>query len=186
MITPQELESKDFSLSVRGYNRDEIDTFLDLLQKDYEYLYIDNASLKSKLNILAEKIEEYKKIEESLRNALISAQNISESMIEGAKQKAELIITEAQLKSDKVISGINTQIYKEKQKLEETKRENEIFAAKIISMYSSQTKLIENIQRECIIDKKEEITSDSIMESIEKKIEEDRIKINELPIEILD
>ncbi|MGB9552746.1 MAG: DivIVA domain-containing protein, partial [bacterium] len=59
-ITPLDLSRKEFSLSFRGYNRQEVDEFLSALSSDYESLYRENASLKEELSSLSQKLEEYR------------------------------------------------------------------------------------------------------------------------------
>ncbi|MGI6030697.1 MAG: DivIVA domain-containing protein [Eubacteriales bacterium] len=144
MITPQELETKEFGVSFRGYDKDEIDDFLDALQKDYEHLYKENANLKSKMAVLVAKIDEYKEMEESLRNALLTAQKMGENMMDDAKSKSELIVNEARLKAERILGSMNTQLVSERQKLEAAKRENEIFKARISSLYQAQIRILEN------------------------------------------
>lgn len=144
MITPQELETKEFGVSFRGYDKDEIDDFLDALQKDYEHLYKENGTMKSKMAVLVAKIDEYKEMEESLRNALLTAQKMGETMMEDAKSKSDLIVKEAQVKAERILSSMNSQLVAERQKLEAAKRENEIFKARISSLYQAQIRILEN------------------------------------------
>lgn len=152
MITPQELETKEFGVSFRGYDKDEIDDFLDALQKDYEKLYKENASMKSKMAVLVSKIDEYKDVEESLRNALLTAQKMGENMISDAKSKSELLVNEAQMKAERILTNLNNQIAAERQKLEDAKRENEVFRARLCSLYQAQIKLLENMADRSVID----------------------------------
>ncbi len=152
MITPQELETKEFGVSFRGYDKDEIDDFLDALQKDYEKLYKENSSMKSKMAVLVSKIDEYKEVEESLRNALLTAQKMGENMVSDAKAKSELLVNEAQMKAERILTNLNNQIAAERQKLEDAKRENEVFRARLCSLYQAQIKLLENMADRSVID----------------------------------
>lgn len=152
MITPQELETKEFGVSFRGYDKDEIDDFLDALQKDYEKLYTENASMKNKMVVLVSKIDEYKDVEESLRNALLTAQKMGENMISDAKSKSELMVNEAQMKAERILTNLNNQIAAERKKLEDAKRENEVFRARLCSLYQAQIKLLENMTDRSVID----------------------------------
>lgn len=152
MITPQELETKEFGVSFRGYDKDEIDDFLDNLQKDYEKLYKENGSLKSKMAVLVSKIDEYREVEESLRNALLTAQKMGENLVSDAKAKSELMVNEAQMKAERILTNLNNQIAAERQKLEDAKRENEVFRARLCSLYQAQIKLLENMVDRSVID----------------------------------
>jgi cell division initiation protein len=145
MLTPYDIETRTFERKMRGYNADEVNEFMKLVLQDYEKLYKENANLKSKMTVLVEKIEEYKKIEGSLRNALVSAQKMGETMVKDANTKAELILNEAGIKAERLINSLNIQVYKEKQKLEEARRDNQLFRAKLIGMYKTQMNLLEGI-----------------------------------------
>ena len=74
MFTPQEVSEKTFpktSALTAGYNMAAVDEFLDPLTEDYTALYKENAALKAKLKVLAEKIEEYRSTEDAMRTTLV-------------------------------------------------------------------------------------------------------------------
>ena len=62
VITSMDINNKEFKKSLRGYDCDEVDEFLDKVSEDYEILYRDNSSLKEKLELLEEKLKHYSKI----------------------------------------------------------------------------------------------------------------------------
>ncbi len=119
MITPQEIEIKVFDkVLFGGYRVSDVQEFVALVLKDYEELYKENAVLKNKIGVLVDKIEEYKELETSLRNALLSAQKMGESMIKEAGTRSEFMLTEAQIKAERLLNNVNMQIFKEKQHYE--------------------------------------------------------------------
>ena len=82
MLTPQEAESHVFpKASFGGYNMLQVDAFLDSLIEDYRTLYQENASLKSKMKVLVEKVEEYRATEDAMRMTLHSAQKMADAMV---------------------------------------------------------------------------------------------------------
>lgn len=93
MLTPQEAESHVFpKSSFGGYNMLQVDTFLDSLIEDYRTLYQENASLKNKMKVLVDKVEEYRATEDAMRMTLHSAQKMADAMIkEGEAQKQAAI-----------------------------------------------------------------------------------------------
>ena len=93
MLTPQEAESHVFpKSSFGGYNMLQVDTFFDSLIEDYRTLYQENASLKSKMKVLVDKVEEYRATEDAMRMTLHSAQKMADAMIkEGEAQKQAAI-----------------------------------------------------------------------------------------------
>ena len=103
MLTPQEVSEHAFAKAgFGGYNMAMVDEFLDQLTVDYTALYKENASLKVKMKVLADSLEEYRSTEKGMRRALLAAQQAADEMVkEAEKRKAELIRAaeaEAQLK----------------------------------------------------------------------------------------
>ena len=76
MLTPQQIQDISFEKALfGGYDMDSVDDILEPLTEDYVTLYKENSVLKSKMRILVEKLEEYRKQEASMQNALLAAQN---------------------------------------------------------------------------------------------------------------
>ena len=97
MMTPQEAEARVFTkASFGGYNIQQVDNFLDTLLEDYGMLYQENASLKSKMKLLVDKIEEYRATEDAMRRALHSAQQMADEMIKEGEAKRDAAIASAQ------------------------------------------------------------------------------------------
>lgn len=96
MITPQEVEEHAFSkASFGGYNMGQVDEFLDLLTGDYTTLYKENAALKAKMKVLADKVEEYRATEDSMRKTLLTVQKASDQIMAEAEQERDRMLTEA-------------------------------------------------------------------------------------------
>ena len=88
MLTPQEVSERAFpKASFGGYNMTQVDEFLDVLTEDYSAQYSENAVLKSKMKVLADKVEEYRSTEESMRKALLTAQRLADDMVREAEAK---------------------------------------------------------------------------------------------------
>ena len=80
MMTPQEVANCTFAKAVMGGdNMASVDDFLDKLTEDYAALYKENAALKSKLKVVADKLEEYREVEDAMRSTLLTAQKMASS-----------------------------------------------------------------------------------------------------------
>lgn len=96
MMTPQEVSEHAFAkASFGGYNMAMVDEFLDLLTEDYTTLYKENATLKAKMKVLVEKVEEYRSTEDAMRKALLTAQKMADDMLSEAEEKKQAIIAAA-------------------------------------------------------------------------------------------
>ena len=106
MFTPQEVSEKTFPKSSSfssGYDLAAVDEFLDTLTEDYTALYKENAALKAKLKILAEKLEEYRATEDTMRSMLLAAQKMAASMTDEAKEKSEKLLAEARSQQEQIL-----------------------------------------------------------------------------------
>ena len=75
MLTPQDVTNREFDKAVfGGYDIASVDKFLEEIFQDYSALYRDNATLKSKLKVLVDKVEEYRNTEDAMHLALLTAQ----------------------------------------------------------------------------------------------------------------
>lgn len=101
MFTPQEVSDKSFpKASFGGYQMTAVDDFLDGLTEDYTTLYKENATLKAKLKVLAEKVEEYRATEEAMRSTLLAAQRMAAQMVQEAQAKKEQMLEQARLENE--------------------------------------------------------------------------------------
>ena len=100
MITPLDIENKQFSKSMRGFNIDEVDEFLDEIIIDLQKIMDENAKLKNEVQSLNQELTKYKKSETSMMNTLESAKKLMNDISESAERRAEIIIKNAQLDAE--------------------------------------------------------------------------------------
>ena len=97
MLTPQEVEERVFPKAKKaGYDMQDVDNFLDQLTADYTELYKENAVLKRKMKVLADKITEYQETEGAMRATLLAAQQMANELVEEAKAKRAKILEETE------------------------------------------------------------------------------------------
>ena len=106
MFTPQEVSEKAFpKASFGGYNMSSVDEFLDTLTEDYTALYKENATLKAKLKVLAEKMEEYRATEDAMRSTLLAAQRMAAQMVQEAQTEKDKVLADAQAEAAKILEA---------------------------------------------------------------------------------
>ena len=98
------ISSKSFTEAMRGYKKEEVDEFLEEVSQEYAKLKSINSELEKKLEVLADKIREYREDEDALKEALLGAQKQGRHVVEEAKEKAKNMIDEAQEKCDNMIA----------------------------------------------------------------------------------
>ena len=96
MFTPQQIDQISFGKATfGGYNMDDVDEFLEPLCEDYITLYKENALLKSKMRVLVGKLEEYRKNEAAMKEAVASAKKTCDKMVHEAEVKCEQMLKSA-------------------------------------------------------------------------------------------
>ena len=97
MMTPQEVAGAAFAkAAIGGYNMAAVDAFLDKLTEDYSALYKENSTLKAKMKVLVDKVDEYRQVDDSMRGALLAAQKMAQEMVSEAEAKRDSLLAEAE------------------------------------------------------------------------------------------
>ena len=117
MLTPIDIQNQDFAVKLRGYDADEVDDFLDLIGADYEKLYKENIELRDKVTSLKNELEHYKQMEQTLQQSIMLAQKAAEDIEKNAAQKADVIMSEAQTKSQDAVRITEEELAKKRNEL---------------------------------------------------------------------
>lgn len=111
-ITPLDIQQKQFPVKFRGFDEEEVDSFLELIREEMEELLRENASMREESKRLEKQLKEYKNIESTLKDTLIATQQMVEDYKNTAKKDAELIIKEAELKAEEIIKNAQEKVIK--------------------------------------------------------------------------
>ncbi|MBS4539718.1 DivIVA domain-containing protein [Clostridium sp. D2Q-11] len=145
MLTPLDIQNKEFGKGVRGYNIKEVETFLDEIIADYEKLYKENIELKDKMALLNDQLKHYTSIEETLQNTLVVAQKTAEEVNMNAKAKYDNMIKEAEMKAKDIIDSANKEVISINQEYEDSKKEMLLFKMKFKTLLRSQLEMSEEL-----------------------------------------
>lgn len=142
MLTPLDIENKKFGRSLKGYNVEEVDEFLDELTVQYEKLYKENAELKEQVESSKKDLEHYRSVERTLQNTLVMAQTTAEDIKKMAQQQADQIVEEANMNAKKAVEELDRQEFELRVKLEEKKKDYELFKSKMERFLLSQLEML--------------------------------------------
>lgn len=113
MLTPDQIKSKEFHTTGKSsYKAEEVDEFLEEIHASYDQMFRENGNIIKKISILANKVEEYKKDEDSLRQALLSAQKLADRIVAEAKENSAKELSKAKEKAEKAVAEANAQAKK--------------------------------------------------------------------------
>jgi len=142
-ISPIEIRQQEFTKKMRGYDPDEVQSFLETLADEIQKLNEDNESLTSEVESLTEQINEYKKIEKNLQDTLLNAQESSAKSMEATKKQAGLMIREAELKASQIIEKARESTNDIRNAVVNLREEKDLILAKLKAIVSSQANLLE-------------------------------------------
>ena len=143
MFTPNELENVTFKSGVMGFDKNEVNDFLNAITLDYEKLYKENIALKDKNTLLSDAIKEYKSMESALRDTVVSAHSVSDDIKKNAYKEAENILKEARNKCDEMINETNKLLNETKLETENLKQQYSIYRSKVKALINSQLELLD-------------------------------------------
>lgn len=143
------IRNVDFDIVRRGYNKEDVDDYLrnvaacmdeltaerDALKAEVEAAGDVQRSLESKMLVLAQKVEEYRGEEDTLKTALINAQRMGETVVHEAKQKADNLVREATGTAQLLREQAEEEIARERLTLERLQAQVARFKATILNLY---------------------------------------------------
>lgn len=156
MITAKDIQKKKFEKVKFGYSPEEVDAFLSQIENDLRLMQQDLDDSNDKIQLLADKVREYKDSEEDLKNALLLAQKQARQVVAEAEEKANAIVTEARNSVDSVksqalidsetqLKNISTQLAQENASLVRTQHQVADFKRALFDMYKQHLALISSL-----------------------------------------
>ena len=153
MISASDIRERKFEKAAFGYKQEEIDDFLDELISEFEELDAEREDLHSKIQILADKVREYRQDEDALKDALLGAQKQGHKVVAEAQEKADEIIAQAEEKAKILLDEATVQheaameknraeIAKEKENLIEAQKQVSEFKKSLFDMYKTHLEMI--------------------------------------------
>jgi len=149
-ISPINLKKQEFNNSFRGYNKEEVKTFLEkladefeTLQKENEELKKENEEIKTELDQANIRLSEFRRIETSLQDNLLKAQESASKSIESSKKQTSLMIKEAEIKASQIVDKAREQANELRTAVINLKEEKDLLISKLKSIINSQAHLLE-------------------------------------------
>lgn len=102
MITPSDIENKEFSRAKKGYDCDEVDDFLELIIVDMEKLIKENKRLQGELSKVNTQVDRQRSSESSVYETLAAAKQLMNDIAASAERRAEIILKNAELEADMI------------------------------------------------------------------------------------
>ena len=145
MFTPQQIDQISFGKATfGGYNMDDVDEFLEPLCEDYVTLYKENALLKSKMRVLVGKLEEYRKNEAAMKEAVAEAKKNCDKMVHEAELKCEQMMKNASVAAAPAAGNADALVAAEEDRVEEARK---VAASRIDEIQEQMRSCIQALDR---------------------------------------
>ena len=102
MLTPLDIQKKEFRRTFRGYSEEEVDSFLDQVTQDYENLLREIQVLQEKIAQTEQNIARYREIEEAIKNTMVMAQKNADELRQNTEKEAGVILDRARIEADQL------------------------------------------------------------------------------------
>lgn len=162
MISSEDVRRVTFEKSMRGYRCDDVDDYLKQVAESMEALSAQNDDLQKKLVVLAQRIDQYRAEEDTLRTTMINAQRLGENVIREAKQKAAEIIRAANMKAEDREQRARDDVELAKQEIVTLKSEADSFKRSLMEMYRKHINLISKLPEYKKPEVEEPVTADPV------------------------
>jgi cell division initiation protein len=111
-ITPLDIQQQHFPIKFRGFDVEEVYAFLEIVREEMEELLRENAFLKENIARLEDQVKENRDMEGTLRETLITAQQMVEEYKNNARKESELLEREAMLKAETLVKEAQEKVIK--------------------------------------------------------------------------
>lgn len=145
MISSEDVRRVTFDKAMRGYRCDDVDDYLKQVAESMDALAAQNDDLQKKLVVLAQRIDQYRAEEDTLRTTMINAQRLGDNVIREAKQKAAEIIRAANIKAEDREQRVRDDVALAQQEIVTLKSEADSFKRSLLEMYRKHINLISKL-----------------------------------------
>lgn len=141
-LSPLSIKNQEFTKSMRGFDADEVRTYLEKLADEVEKLQVENDSLNLEVENLKNRLNEFMRIEKNLQDTLLKAQESSSRAVESTKKQTGLMIKEAELKATQIIERARENANDIRDAVINLREEKDLLISKLKAIVTSQSDLL--------------------------------------------
>lgn len=142
-IAPIEIRNAEFPKVFRGFDPERVKNFLETIADQMEELIRENISLSERIKDLDVKVEDYRRMENIMKEALLTAQRTTDELKRNAEKEAELLIRNAKIEAEKMVEETKEELKRLKQEIEELKARKKAMLLEFRTIVETQKKWIE-------------------------------------------
>ncbi|HUI30020.1 MAG TPA: DivIVA domain-containing protein [Candidatus Acidoferrales bacterium] len=175
-LTPIQIRKAEFAKKMRGLDSEEVEAFLETIASDFEELLKENMELRAQKSVLTDELQNYKKMEDSLRSLVTQAERAASESSESLRRTSKIVEHEAEVKAQQILNEATQEMVRAKAKLAEVRNLRETIVKTIRTILTAQLDMLNSLENELL---KQEPTAEildikSIVASIDKLGEENK------------
>ena len=178
-ITSWEVKNQKFRKKFKGYDPAEVDSFLEILASEIEEGTKEINLKKEKISSLENKLSEYKNMEETLQNVILTTQKTAEELKKNAEKESELMLREAAMKSERFLEESNLKLADLKKGISELRNVKDGYLLRLKTMLELHKNLLEGLEKDETSvrpEKRRELTDEEMEKVISQFEKEDPLK----------
>lgn len=147
-LTPLDIQNHAFRRRLSGYDREEVDAFLEMIAGDYESLVREAEGLRERVRVLEGRVEQLSAHETTLQETLITAQSLSADLKHSAVKESELLLSEAEVKAEKILDAAHRRVARLAEDIREMKALRTRLGTAVRTTIETHLTLLENLAGE--------------------------------------
>ena len=144
-IRPADIRRKEFRGGFRGYDANQVDDFLDSIADEFERLFSENRRLTEEVVSLRERLGQFEELEDSIRTALVHAEQVSQDLRQNANKEAELIIREAKERAHRILADSSGRVERVQDSYEVLRKAKQDFANDFRRLLKGYLDVMDNV-----------------------------------------
>jgi len=142
-ITPIDVSGHAFAVKMRGYDQEEVRSFLNLVSSEFEAVIVESNNLKEKLAQVEASVSDLRERERILKETLLTAQRLADEIREEARKEAQLIVREAEVRGSQLLDQAGRKAGELEGAIQALRVEREAFAQRIRSAVEQHLRLLD-------------------------------------------
>jgi cell division initiation protein len=142
-LTALDIQQQQFKTRMRGFDVQEVDAFLEQMARTFEELQSENQQLKDRIERLEHENRGFHQREDTFKRVMLNSQRVIEQMKKNTQRSAELVLAEAEVKAEKIVSNAQHRLGRLQEDIAELKRQRLQLEVQLRSILESHEKLLE-------------------------------------------
>jgi cell division initiation protein len=141
-ITPQDIHAQEFRRSLRGYDMDEVDAFLAQVADELETRVQENLQLKDRIKVFEERVAEYQRLDERLKETLVTAQEMKEEIAKASQHRVEAAAAQARAEAQRIVADAHKKLVRIQSQVDDLRRYRDSFIIRYKAFLDQQYRFL--------------------------------------------